>query len=103
MASHASFRIVDVNDPKLAAAMKQYPHHILNGSEEIISLKGRDGKMIDQPKPSLLVPIPQKAPSALEAGAPAPEQPNLLSPQSDQDDLARRLRSVGSDSSKSGK
>ena len=66
---------VEIVDPALAAMMKQYPHHILNGSEEIISIRGRDGRTIDQPKTSMIVPIPQRQVTEL-APSPTPEQPN---------------------------
>jgi hypothetical protein len=87
---------VEIADPTLEAARKKYPHHIVNGSEEVISFKRPDGTVVDQQKPSLLVLIPRAATPSVLTPDPMSDQPNLLSPQGTDDDLARRLRSVGS-------
>ena len=84
---------VEVVDPTLKAAMQQYPTHVVNGVEEVVSYRDpKTGKLIDQPKPSMLVPIPHAEPSFV---SPAPAQPNLLEPGASETPGMGRLRSVG--------
>jgi hypothetical protein len=84
---------VEVADPTLLAAMRQYPTHNVNGEEDAISITDpKTGKLIRQPKPSMIVPIPHADVSYLR---PAPvAQPNLLDPGTSQSG-AGRLRSIG--------
>src|SRR5437762_69305 len=53
------YQQVEVLDPTLAAAMKKYPNHVVNGAEEIVEHRDlASGKVVQEYKPSMIVPIP---------------------------------------------
>jgi hypothetical protein len=88
---------VEVADPTLLAAMRQYPTHVVNGNEELVSYKDpRTGKLIDQAKPSMIVPIPHADLSYLRTAQPqqAAPGPNLLDSNTTEIPGLGKLRSV---------
>jgi hypothetical protein len=60
---------VEVVDPSLLQAMRQYPYHAVNG-EEILrkSRNPQTGKFEMMPEPSMIVMIPRAEPSLLDSG-----------------------------------
>ncbi len=84
---------IDVVDPTLLAAMRQYPTHSLNGYEDVEEQKDPNGRVVMVPKHSVLVQIPHEQ-SVLQS-APTYTQPSLLSPQQGLSPGAGQLKSLG--------
>jgi hypothetical protein len=90
---------VQVLDPTLQATIERYPHHVVNGEEEVVEYRDpRTGKTAREYKPSMIVPIPTSETNATAGAAPS-NQPNLLWNQSrgvaPNTPGSGRLRSVG--------
>jgi len=86
---------VEVVDPDMRATMEKYPHHVLNGLEEVTQVRDpKTQQMVNVYKPSMIVPIPHANPVfTRDDSAPAP---SLLSPTvPSQPPTGGRLRSVG--------
>ena len=86
---------VEVVDPTLRATMEQYPHHSVNGFEDVTQIRDpRSGVMINDYKPSMIVPIPHS--DSLLQHQMDTTTPVLISPVGpSQPPAGGRLRSVG--------
>lgn len=94
---------VEVVDPTLITAMKEYPHHAVNAELQMHKVRNqKTGQVETVPEPSLIVVIPRRAPSilagdgssVLESSAPTPvpaPQPSAPQPASG----TGRLKSIG--------
>ncbi len=94
---------VEIADPTLAAALRQYPHHAVNGEQMAHQATDKvTGRVTTTMDPSFLVEIPRGRPSMLGGGAPAAPtpaapawNPGAPPPGPDGGGTPGRLRSIG--------
>jgi hypothetical protein len=72
--------------------MARFPTHSVNGYDDVTEVKDpTSGKMLNVPKPTMIVPIPHTT-SVLQS---EPAKPGLLAPQPTQPRGTGQLKSVG--------
>jgi hypothetical protein len=83
---------VDIADPTLVRTIQEYSAlgHSTNGSVDMMSVNGANGRQIAKPKPALLVQVPRGETQPVAGDAAAPDTFNRA-----QRNLGARLREIG--------